>query len=539
MANAARFLRKLTGGQASVPRIVRMIQTYERRLARWREFSFPAACSRDVVGVLVCPWLETATPLFSVECALALASVGHEVILIWDHGEPFGSECYQQERKSMEALLAKLPPRIQVLTPDVSGNPTTSKWLSNAGKIVRNNAIARKKGEDAACEYYEENRQVVAGVAAHFEKIESLFKKCCFQWVMVPGGVYSTSAIYRDMASAAGVPCTTFDSDLGMVMFSNNGVVTHHSDIPQAHRLLSEDLNIHSSAREKMHQSVAAELEARCQGTDFWSFQKTSRRGVSGIPCDVLVPLNLRWDTAALDRELAFPSTKEWIATILDWARRNPLVHVCIRQHPCERHAYARGTDDIAAWISALGGELPNVHFIKADDSMSTYDLLSTTRLVVPHTSTIVLEAALRGIPSVLASRVYYEDHGFTWSCQNQAEFIERLEDGLAGRLTVSAEARDKAETLFFLTQMCVLLKTRFTPIPEDFSVWSGESIPGLWSQTETQDILHSLSDRKPLSYLRALRLLGLEHRFDKLSNGCALSAMKSGPVRGGDATIW
>ncbi|MFA7345619.1 MAG: hypothetical protein WC003_15075 [Terrimicrobiaceae bacterium] len=513
-------LRKLAGSSAKAPRIVRMIRTYEKRLSYWSNLPPLSVSGEKIIGILVCPWLETAVPLFSIELGFVLASEGFNVTLIWDPGEPFGEECRPQEKRALEKLLSKVSRILKVASPPELARPVDPRWMTNSERIVRNNAIARKKGEDAASAYYEENLRIVPKVAIHFSAIESLFEKNDFQWIMVPGGVYSTSAMYRDVSSAFGAGCTTFDSDAGMLMFCNNGVATHHTDIPEACRLLFKDLREIPQAKCTMHRMVEDELQARCQGTDFWNFQKIPSQGSSAIPCDVLVPLNLRWDTAALDRELAFSSVKEWLATLSDWARKNSGVHVCVRQHPCERHEYARGTDDMAEWIAALGASVPNLHFIKADDQVSTYDLLRSTRVVVPHTSTIVLEAALRRIPSVLASRVYYEDHGFTWSCRNQSEFTARLEEALSGQLLISDDKHEKAEIIFFLTQLCAVLRTKFTPIPGDFEVWSLESPSELLARTELSDVVFSLKHRIPLSYLRALRLLGLEQKLESIRRG-------------------
>ena len=51
---------------------------------------------------------------------------------------------------------------------------------------------------------------------------------------------------------------------------------------------------------------------------------------------------NSAWDTAVLDRDVAFENMFAWLEAIVAEARRHPAVDVVIRAHPAERSEIGR-----------------------------------------------------------------------------------------------------------------------------------------------------------------------------------------------------
>src|SRR5437016_4096847 len=72
--------RKLMPSVADKRPFVRYAESYQQRLADW------GSCPRQApkgshVGVIVTPWMFTAVPFFSLECALLLRSEGVAVTI--------------------------------------------------------------------------------------------------------------------------------------------------------------------------------------------------------------------------------------------------------------------------------------------------------------------------------------------------------------------------------------------------------------------------------------------------------------------------
>jgi hypothetical protein len=130
--------------------------------------------------------------------------------------------------------------------------------------------------------------------------------------------------------------------------------------------------------------------------------------------------------------------------------------------------------------------------------------------VVLPHTSTVGVEAALLGRPVVLSTRVYYDGFSFVWNPATQEEFFALLDQALAGQLKVRDETMAQAYLVYFLTQHCAVMRTRFTPQNDDYAQWIDTPPDSLWQEPEPRDFLNALCTREPLAAIRARRLLAM-----------------------------
>jgi hypothetical protein len=160
---------------------------------------------------------------------------------------------------------------------------------------------------------------------------------------------------------------------------------------------------------------------------------------------------NLTWDSACLDRDIAYDSMVDWITRVVASARDMRGTRVVVRAHPSEAR---RGTrEPILPLVSArLGGDIPaNVSFVPGHEPLSSYVLLAMSDLVMVYTSTVGIEAAVRGHPVAVAGDAHYRGRGFTIDLDSH----ERMERAMAGDdAAITPEqielARRYAFTFFF-----------------------------------------------------------------------------------------
>ncbi len=143
---------------------------------------------------------------------------------------------------------------------------------------------------------------------------------------------------------------------------------------------------------------------------------------------------NLTWDSAVIGQELAFDGIGAWVAAAIEAFADRPDDELVIRIHPAEVKLPGKQTrEPIEALIRQRFTELPaNVRIIPADDPTSSYPLMAASDAVLVFTSTTGLEAAVRGIPVIVAGRTHYRDRGFTVDVSSPDEFAVRLEQVLA-----------------------------------------------------------------------------------------------------------
>jgi hypothetical protein len=149
------------------------------------------------------------------------------------------------------------------------------------------------------------------------------------------------------------------------------------------------------------------------------------------------------------------------------------------------------------------------VRWIGAAEPVSTYDLIRAAKVVLPHTSTVGVEAALLGRPVILSARVYYDCFSFVRRPATREAFFALLGQALEGGLAVDEAMMAEACLVYFLTQQCAVMRTRFTAQNEDYARWIGTPPEALWQEPEPLDLLTALRTREPLAAIRARRILG------------------------------
>ncbi len=484
-------------------RFERMTDQFIRRLRLWPAMPPKVIEKRKKIGVLISPWLETAVPFFSIECALSLAK-DEDVTLIWD---PVNIRFNTRRGHETESLIRCLD-RIKKWLPVVDVSKMKGLGGIDRGflEIVQyENAVARTLGEQKAVELSERHGESLDEMAAHAGRIRALLQTQQFDWLYVPGGVWGTSAIYLRVAEEMGVSTTTFDSGEGIIFITHDGAAAHFADMLPAFRDIMHDAKKAPAERDRMRAAAHEVLEVRRQGTDQYKLQPKSSEAAKAESWDILLPLNYRSDTAAMCRQRLFPSVKSWLEQVLAWVKEHPPVTIAIRQHPCEKIPEFRGSDQWSELIKSydLGDRC---RFIAAEDEVNTYDLLSKVRAVLPCTSRVGIEAAILDKPVILGWECYFQECGFAWNARTTKEYFSLIERALSGELTVSADARLSAEITYYIAEKCFGMETVFTPVPVDFHKWVQMPPQELWSTPELKMLRETLLTRQPLAVLRNRR---------------------------------
>ncbi len=490
-------------------RFERLTDQFIRRLKRWPRPPSGVMGSRAKIGVLVLPWLETAVPFFSMECALNLAKDA-DVTLIWDPCNIRFNTARGHETQSLTRCLTQMKKWLPVINPaDFRGIGSIDREFLQT--VVYENAVGRTLGEQKAVELSERHTASLDEMAQHAGRIRTLLQTHRFDWIFVPGGVWGVSSIYDHIAAELGISFTTFDSGEGIIFISHDGAAAHYADMPPAFQEVIHRAKNDEARREKMRAAAHAVIETRKQGTDQYRLQPKLAGEAMTESWDILLPLNYRSDSAAMCRQRLFASVKDWLEKVLEWARNQPEVTIAIRQHPCEKIEEFRGSDRWQEMIDSFG--LGNrCRFIAAEDPINTYDLLPRTRVVLPCTSRVGIEAAIFEKPVILGWDSYYEDCGFAWNARSIDEYFDLISQALRGELVVSPKAKELAEITYYVAEKCFGVETVFTPVPVDFKKWVEIPPDELWSKPETKLLRETLLTRQPMAVLRDRALMAPNH---------------------------
>ena len=477
-------------------------------LQRWKRFpgARQASVPRGGVGVVVMPWLGTAVPLYSLECARQLAASGVPVTIIWDATNLFNCAPSTWEIAQLERVIAAARSEFDVVNAADAPEDQLGECTSFS-ELLAENAVKTQRGEDGVAELLANNPMLEKDMRVHMAKVRGLLYARQFEWLLLPGGVWAVSGVYASVAAETGLSVTTYDCGPGSLFIGHDGIAAHFCDVPKAVIEVLDETSDDPEECKRMTEAAQQQLEIRMRGDDEYRLQPVASSASANYEWDIIAALNLRWDSAALCRQRLFASVGEWLSRLLDWVEQQPKARLALRQHPCEKFAEFRGTDDFSKLLAKhpkLGGRAT---YIFAEDRINTYDLIAGAKVVLPFTSRVGIEAVMMGKPVILGTRCYYESCGFTTNPATVAEYFAAISNALSGSLKVSAEARARACVAYYLTECCLELKTCFTPAPSDFLQWVHEPPEKIWSNLENKDLLSSLMSREPLVQLRYRRL--------------------------------
>ena len=482
---------------------------------------FPAAPRRVAasggVGVLITPWMQTAVPLYSLEIARRLSVEGQPVTIIWDSTDCFGNATNAWEIEQLERVIEAMRGEFEVIEVDKNA-PSSEPEPPFFAEFVFENAVQKTRGEKQAGELLAGHPGLVASLRDHVARVSALLRGRSFDWVLIPGGVWASSGVHARVAASLSVAVTTYDCGPGALYVAHGGVAAHFPEVGAVTREVELACADEETERQRIREAVCRRLDLRMGGNDEYRLQPVVASAKSGHSWDIIVPLNLRWDSAALCRHRLFASVTDWLEHLLAWVNKTPGVTVAIRQHPCERLADFRGADDFQALLRDFPQLGERARFFAAEEPVNTYDLIAGSKVVLPFTSRVGIEAALLGKPSILCAHCYYGDCGFAAAPTSRDEYFALVADALAGKLPVSEEARFTANIAYYLAEECLEVKTPFTPAPTDYANWVRQSPDELWGAPETRDLLRALIAREPLVRIRYERQVGNANTLHRAS---------------------
>jgi hypothetical protein len=489
---------------------------YDELVRVWQErcANFPVAYAPRADGrkfaVLVTPWLGTATSFFNMEVARMLAVDGEDVRVIFDACDIFGNAPVPHEVEGLEIAVRALPPGLPVVrVNEETPARETPDDDETARRTIYENGIWRTRGETSVGQFVGRKEASHARLRQHVARVRELVAGSGIEWLLVPGGIWGISGLYVAAAQSAGVHLMTYDSGKRAIVTCQDGAATHQADIVRAFPIAMTALANRPAERTRIVEWSRHELGERTAGRgSYLNFQKQAATGRAEGDSNIFVPLNLRWDSAALSRTRLFPTVEAWITALVEWVASEPAARICFRQHPAERNKVTASADDVGALIRKINTAGDRVRFVAAEDPVNSYDLLRTARVVLPFTSTLGMEAPMLGIPVVTSAKNYYETFRFASRAETPAHYFQLIGQAIRGELPLSPEASEDAALVYYLTQHCNFLLTVFTAEAAEFLEWAKLPPAELWSRPEMIDLKRAILTGEPLASIRFARYL-------------------------------
>lgn len=467
----------------------------------------PSPRAGDPVGVLVAPWYGTPLPWFAIALAIGLHRRGRPVVFIWDDTEIRPTRPSAQEQNELIGrVLARVGPALPVVR--LSGEPLgpiTSDGGVDLTRVALLDEAWHLRGGVPGKRQIRLRPVVERNLAETAARIRALLARRSFHYLVVPNGLCGSTPLFRHFGAEAGVRVSTYDGGQRWFQSSNCGAAAQQSDLGAVFRALWRDDLV---GLEPWLAAGRDEFAARLGARDKAQFQMVEAQSSAlDFPVDVLIPMNVDFDAASLDRHVHFADTTEWVTETVAFTLARSNASVVVRQHPSERRKLERSRFDLARRLHERFDDEPRIRFVAADEPISSYDLLRASRLVLPFVSTIGIEAAALGKTVLMAGASYYGDLGFVWSAGSREEYFDLLERGLSGELPALDHQAERAWLCYYVSQCCNRVWSEFTPQPDDFRRWIGRAPDEFFDDAGVVDLLTSIDENVPLALVRHRRL--------------------------------
>ena len=159
---------------------------------------------------------------------------------------------------------------------------------------------------------------------------------------------------------------------------------------------------------------------------------------------------NVSWDAASLGKQVVFQTMIEWVLKTADWYAERPHLSLMVRSHPAETSKSMPDTAERVdeALLAHFRGELPsNISISSGSDQENWLEFLRSMKpsVVMVNTSTAGIEAAICGVPTVVAGLAPYREMSFCEPVSNPREYFEAIESHHTSSQVLPSEKREDA----------------------------------------------------------------------------------------------
>jgi hypothetical protein len=264
---------------------------------------------------------------------------------------------------------------------------------------------------------------------------------------------YVYGGIYLAMAEDRGIDARTFrkgyiDRTLCIGDTRNDAANALYADSDVVERELSKPL---SEAQTGLLEEI---MEGRVSGEMARQHQIQGASGTIDHDDDgeLLVGLfpNVPWDAALDLYHVTFDSPFEWLeATVAHLGGRDG-VGMVLKPHPGEIRAVENRWGRVSTWVEEELHPLPdNVRVLAPETDVSPYELMEEIDVGVVYMSTVGMEMAYRGIPTVMVGNTHYRGQGFTFDPDTPEEYAGLLDS--LDELRMDGSMREAARRYLYL----------------------------------------------------------------------------------------
>lgn len=461
------------------------------------------------IGILVTPWLGTPVPWYSLIIGVLLRYKGHGVTFfindMWISNEysiPYGK--YIQQCKEIIKVINKN----QIIKKNfdliyLGKEKKSLLTIEDEEKIKELAQIATirqfESSGDADTEKYKESTIKWKKIFDEFyPNIISALSKENWEKIIIPGGLFLDSGLFFEAAKKRNIKVVTYDSSPTSVFIGINTCAARNGNVKEA-----VDTLVERGEGGKIYKKAINILEMRRSGKADIAPHMNSEviqkcvynKPQSKNDYDVVVFMNVEYDTAALGTHNVFENDLEWIDETVKYIIENTDLKIAIREHPLQR---LFGKNSLCSKIQKIA-ENDRTCFFQYDANVNSYSLIEAAKCIVVCTSTIGLEAAMLDKPVILESDCYYSDVRCVKQARTKEQYFQYISDSISNPVQMTRADKERISIYYYLTQMYGSIRNGFSPQPDSFARGIKNTFNQLRMRRDVNIQIECIEEEKPL----------------------------------------
>lgn len=461
------------------------------------------------VGILVCPWMNTAVPWYSITIGAILRRRGYKVALIVND---MWISCkypipYYKYKEQCKAIL-KLVKRNKIIQQyfDVIYLSQIEKAVLTTEDEAKLNELAQiatvrqfgSSGKAGTAEYEKATENWKNIFNEFYPNILSVLLKEQWKKIIIPGGLFLDSGLFFEAAKKNDVTIVTYDASPSSVFIGIDTCAARNGNVKEAVDILIEQNKGH-----ELYEKALKILKSRKSGEkdiaphmNLNVIQKCSYEEMGiGNSYDVVIFMNVENDTAALGTHSIFQNDLDWISETVKYILEKTNLTVAIREHPLQR---LFGESELSSKIKELKTS-DRVCFFNYDDDVNSYRLIEASKAIVVCTSTVGLEAAMYGKSVILESDCYYGGAKCIKQAKTKEQYFQSILDAVDQPMHMTQAEKEEVGVYYYLTQLYGSVRNGFSAQPSSFEEGIKEPFDRLCMREDVKIQIDCMIEEKPL----------------------------------------
>ena len=285
------------------------------------------------------------------------------------------------------------------------------------------------------------------------QKFSSFMEETKPRAVVVFNGQFFPEATARCIAQKRGIRVITHEVGLqpASAFFTEGKATAYPIHIPAEF-----ELNAEQNAKLDAYLAKRFQGDFAMAGIKFWADMKgldeSFLRKAAGFKQIVPIFTNVIFDTSQPHANTVFEDMFDWLDMTLAIIRAHPETLFVIRAHPDELRVRKSSRETVAGWVASHGVDKePNVVFVGPNESLSSYELIQTSKFVMVYNSTIGLEASIMGAAVLCAGKARFTQYPTVFFPQTIDEVRRKMKEFLdAEKIEIPAEFKRNARRFLY-----------------------------------------------------------------------------------------